>query len=69
MIRITGMVENNRVTQPNDIRSVNEKLIKFLSKDDDLTIITFIDGSKIWVEESIKTLDARINAAHKEDKK
>lgn len=61
MIRVTGMIENYMVTPFNDVRSINEKLIKYLSKYDDMTVINFIDGSKLIVEESINTLEARIN--------
>lgn len=62
MIDVTGRYE--------DIRSINENKIKLLKKDDtNNTIIVFMGGSEIVVEESIKTLDARMSANRKEGKK
>lgn len=60
MISVIGVFENDGFSQAN-IRGVNEKLIKFLSKDGSFTVINFIDGSNIHVEDSIKTLEARIH--------
>ena len=65
MISVNGVFENDGFSQA-DIRSVNEKLIKFLSKDRDFTVINFIDGSNVHVEDSIKTLEAKIFALEKE---
>ena len=58
MIDVTGFKE--------DIRSVNEKNIKYLKKLVDITVIVFLDNNEIEVTESIKTLDARINALNTE---
>jgi hypothetical protein len=62
MITITPIEHDGNSRFIWDIRRIDESFIKLLYKDNDFTVIELKDDTKIYVEESMKTLDARIDA-------
>lgn len=66
MIEITGIEHKLNSKFSCDIRRLNEDEIRLIYKDKGYTVIELKNDATIYIEESIKTLDARIKFASSE---